>query len=314
MRISKVFMRHSVLFVTCLGVLALTPAASFTTPAQDEETTRKLWDTAYIDAPKKPAASGHRAARRRYRVVTPDIAPAGVSADAVLGVTIWRLRPSKPADSGERLIVHESGSGAIEWAPERVSSETRFSEGDRLRLSFEAARAGFLYVIDREQYADGALGEPYLIFPTTRTRGGNNAVNIGTVIEVPAQDDSPPYFTLRRSKANQVGESLTVLVSAAPIEDLEIKEKAQKVPEEKLTAWERLWGGRTGRLEMEGGEGKPWTGAEKAAGAGARSLSVSEPAPQTVYYHPGEKSMVPVLISVQLHYGRSSPQVRTRRH
>ena len=52
----------------------------------------------------------------------------------------------------------------------------------------------YLYVIDREQYADGTQGEPYLIFPTTRTRGGDNSVKAGRVMEIPSQDDNPPYL------------------------------------------------------------------------------------------------------------------------
>jgi hypothetical protein len=43
---------------------------------------------------------------------------------------------------------------------------------------------GYLYVIDREQYEDGTLGEPVQIFPTTRTRGGDNSVKPGSLIEI----------------------------------------------------------------------------------------------------------------------------------
>ena len=75
-------------------------------------------------------------------------------------------------------------------------------------LSFESARAGFLYVIDREQYADGSASEPYLIFPTSRTRGGDNRVEAGRLIEVPDQADRPNYFSVRRSRPDQVAETL----------------------------------------------------------------------------------------------------------
>ena len=314
MRTNNSFLCLSLLLATCFAVLVLLPAATIPACAQEEETTRKLWDTAYTEKAKKPAAAGRLTARRRYKVITPNVTAAGVSQDTVLGVTIWRLRPSKPSDTGERLITHDGSSGPVEWIPERASSAVKFSEGDRVRLSFEAARAGYLYVIDREQYADGSLGEPYLIFPTTRTRGGNNAVNIGQIVEIPSQDDNPPYFTLRRSKATQVGESLTVIVSPTPIEDVQINEMAQKLTAEKLAAWEKRWGGPAGRMEMENGEGQPWTGAEKAAGAGTtRALGKDEPAPQTLYYRPGAKSTEPMLVSVQLKYGAGSGKAGTRR-
>src|SRR6266542_561933 len=149
----------------------------------------------------------------------------GVSADSVIGVTLWRWRPSRPADAGERIITHD-GPDSVEWLPERVSSSGRLSEGDRIRVSIEAARTGYLYVVDQEQYADGSKGEPYLIFPTTRTRGGDNAVKAGRIIEVPAQDDSPPYFTLKRSRINHVGENVIFMVTPTPIVGLVITDNA----------------------------------------------------------------------------------------
>jgi hypothetical protein len=295
--------------VTTLCVVGLPTAARQT---QGEEATRHLWDTAFINQGTNQAAA-KRPARRSYRIVTPQIPVAGVSADSVIGVTLWRLRPSRPADTGERIIVHE-GPDASAWLPERVSSGGRLSEGDRIRVSIEAAHTGYLYVVDQEQYADGSKGDPFLIFPTTRTRGGDNAVKAGRVVEIPAQDDSPPYFTLRRSRADNVGESVTVLVSPNPIEGLAINDKAQRLSVETLALWEKSWGAQAGRLEMEGGEGRPWTKQEKEAGAdGTRSLNEDDPAPQTIYYRPRTDNKSPVLIKVQLQYARPRPVVTRRR-
>ena len=281
-------------------------------PAQEEEATRHLWDTAFISQGKKRAAA-KRPARRSYRIVTPDVPVAGVAADSVIGVTLWRLRPSRPADVGERSIVHE-GPGAAGWVPERVSSLAKLSEGDRIRVSIEAARTGYLYVVNQEQYADGSKGEPYLIFPTTRTRGGDNKVAAGRVVEIPAQDDSPPYFTLKRSRGDHVGESLIVLVSPAPIEGVAMTDRAQRLSAETLAAWEKSWGAQTGRLEMAGGEGRPWTRPEQEAGADAtRALKEDEPAPQTIYYRPGVSGKSPVLIRVRLQYARPGTPAKRRR-
>jgi hypothetical protein len=36
----------------------------------------------------------------------------------------------------------------MEWLPERVASNGRLAEGDRIRISIEAARSGYLYVVD----------------------------------------------------------------------------------------------------------------------------------------------------------------------
>lgn len=307
-RIIPVFtIRATRLLVVGICALALCSVClvARTQNTQDEETTRKLWDTAFSATRRKPTRTGRKTAGRgNYRVATPRISPAGVSSESVVGVTVWRLRPSREADEGERIIVHE-GSDAAAWIPERVPGNAGLSEGDRVRLSIEAARTGYLYVIDREQYADGTLGEPYLIFPTTRTLGGDNRVKAGRLIDLPAQEDSPPFFTLKRSRADQAGELLTVIVTPAPLDELQIGAQAQKLSAERVSQWEKAWGGQVGRLELSDGEGKGWTKEEKEAGAStAHILKADAPNPQALYYRPGIKSAEPFLIKVQLQYRR----------
>lgn len=279
--------------------------------AQGPDSTRKLWDTAFIDQPKRPG--GAPSEKRRYRIATPNVPPDRVAADTVVGVTLWRLRPSRTTDTGERILVQE-GSESADWIPERVEADTKLTAGTRVRLSVEAARAGYLYVIDREQYADGSLGEPYLIFPTTRTNAGNNEVKAGRIIEIPTQDDRPPFFTLKPSRSNQVSEVISVLVSPTPLDGLEIGATAQKLSVQQVATWEKTWGGTVGRLEMQGGAGKTWTRQEREAGADAtRSLSQDEPAPQSLYYKPEAKSGQPVMVNVALRYGKVTRAARTRR-
>src|SRR6266404_8129204 len=113
-----------------------------------------------------------------------------------VGVTVWRLRPSRSSDEGARVLVQE-GLKQAEWTPERIEADTPLKIGDRVRLSVESPRPGFLYIIDREQYADGSLGEPMLIFPTLRTRGGGNRVLPGRLIDIRAQEEQYSYFTAR---------------------------------------------------------------------------------------------------------------------
>ena len=110
--------------------------------AQDRETTRKLWDTAFIDQPAKRPSTG-AAKGRRYRIATPNISPAQVAGDTVVGITLWRLRPSRTADTGERILVQE-GSESADWIPERVEADTKLTAGTRVRLSVEAARQGYV--------------------------------------------------------------------------------------------------------------------------------------------------------------------------
>ena len=122
-----------------------------------------------------------------------------------LGVTIWRLTPEAKSTTSDkdvaRLLVQESGASK-EYIPQRVAADTTFKQGDKVRLSFESPAAGYLYVFDREIYADGKVGEPVQVFPTMSARGGNNRVEAGSVIDIPAQSDGIPYFTLKSSDSN----------------------------------------------------------------------------------------------------------------
>lgn len=262
-----------------------------------EDATRKLWDTAFI----APANSKKTTTRRRaYRIATPNVPVNNVAPETVVGVTLWRLRPANRSDSGERLIVHDNNATS-EWLPERISATTRLIQGDKLRISVETVRAGYLYVIDREQYADGTLGDPYLIFPTTRTSGGNNEVSVGRLLEIPAQDDSPPFFTMKKSRPDHVAEVLSVLVTPTPLQEVQITDKAQKLTDAQVASWEKAWGTSVGRLEMTT-TGQTWTKEEKDATT--RALTANAPAPQLLFYRPSVKSTEPMYVKLRLQYRR----------
>jgi hypothetical protein len=260
-----------------------------------EEATRKLWDTAFIASSSNKKTT---ARRRAYRNATPNVPVNNVAPETVVGVTLWRLRPANRADSGERLIVHDNNATS-EWLPERISATTRLVQGDKLRISVETVRTGYLYVIDREQYADGTLGEPYLIFPTTRTSGGNNEVAVGRLLEIPAQDDSPPFFSMRKSRPDHVAEVLSVLVTPTPLEEVQITDKAQKLTDAQVASWEKARGTSVGRLEMSE-TGQTWTKEEK--NATTRALTASAPAPQLLFYRPSVKPTEPMYVKLRLQY------------
>jgi hypothetical protein len=218
-----------------------------------------------------------------------------------VGITIWRLRASTSSDDGPKLAVPEGG-GTSWWTPERTQAGTLFKIGDRVRLSIESPRTGYLYVIDREQYADGTLGEPSVIFPTRLARGGDNRVSAGMLVEIPDQQDRPPYFNLTRHRADQIGELLTVLVTPQPIAEINIGLKQAKLSPEQIRSWERLWETQAELFEMEGGAGTSWTKEEQQASSiSGRSLTQEEPTPQTIYrvrVKPGN----PLLVTVALRY------------
>ena len=281
-----------------LGLMLLVLVAGSVLMAQNpDDMTRKLWDTAFTGSSTK------KNTRRRptgYRLATPNVPTNNVAPETVVGVTLWRLRPARQSDSGERLIVHEDNSDN-EWIPERISANTRLVQGDKLRISVEAVRGGYLYVIDREQYADGSLGEPYLIFPTRRTAGGDNHVAIGRLVEIPAQDDNPPFFTMKKSRADHVAEVLSVIVTPTKLEGIEITNNALKLTDAQVTAWEKSWGSHVGNLEMSTA-GQTWTKEEKDART--RALTASAPPPQLVFYRPSVKPTEPMFVKLRLNYRR----------
>jgi hypothetical protein len=218
-------------------------------------------------------------------------------------LTIWRLRRATAAEVGERIVVQEEG-GVVEWIPERVEAGRPLRIGEKIRMSFESQQAGYLYVINREQYADGRLGEPLLIFPTTRTRNGDNQVAAGRLIEIPAQEDRPNFFTMRRGRMDQTGEQLIALITPQPLTELTIGAEPLKLTDELVSKWEQVWGATAVMFERANVGGKTWTRGEREAGADAtRRLTQDEPGPQTIFRvaaGPDE----PRLIKLTLRYVR----------
>jgi hypothetical protein len=280
---------------------------------EEEDETRGLWNKVFKRArdrasakvkqttakPQNPAAKPQVATRPRVKsgAVEPSVPPAEALAETIeeelIGVTLWHLRNATQGDdrSGPRLLVQKSGAPAgqasaqrDELLAERVNADTPFSAGQRLRLSIEVPRAGasYVYVIDREVYADGSKGDPYLIFPAKSTPRGDEVVTAGKLTYVPSRNDPIPYFRLERSRADQVSEQLTIIISPQPL-DLVPGDGPLKLNPARLARWEREWGSKTERREARGSVGQGWTVAEKEAGEGGRKLVQSDPLPQTIH-------------------------------
>ncbi|MDX2031012.1 MAG: hypothetical protein SF339_10105 [Blastocatellia bacterium] len=277
---------------------ALLLAGLLAVPASTQETTRRLWDSDLFKTQSKKTAP----AKRRYRIATPQLSPEKVDGDSVLGITLWRLRPARTTDDKRvRLLKHARDNARnSEWTPERIDTGTPLTAGQRLRLSIEAARDGYLYVVDRELYADGSMGDPYLIFPTLSIRKGDNRVAVGKIFDIPNDET---YFILEPSRPDQIGEVLTVLVSPHPLEGFTIGEQEVPISKELLASWEKSWGAQIGRLDLETGAGQPWTKAERDAAANKRTLQADSPPPQSLFYRPAAKPGDPLLANVKLRYG-----------
>jgi len=267
--------------------------------------TRGIVPEGVVQARPPAKASAPAALKPKYQPVGEDVTKSlrQGSAAKQVGVTVWRLRPGTSGDGGARILVQEEAN-TIEWVPERVGSSTTLRAGDRVRLTIESPEPGYLYVIDRERYASGERGAPYLIFPTARTRGGDNRVSGGKLIDIPAQDDRPNFFSLRNSRPDQTEEELTILLTREPLGGLTLGPKALLLTTEQVAAWEKQWGGgKVERFELSGGAGKTWTKVEQEAASNAtRLLTQEDPPPQTVYRAVAAKATDPLLVKVQLRY------------
>ena len=259
--------------------------------AQDQDVvTRQIWDTRMQQkrdqAQAKPTAIQQQKAK-------------GPVKGGLVGLTIWNMRRSKPEDTREiRAMIHEE-TGDVELTPERISVDSPLKEKQRVRISVESAEEGYLYIIDRDHYADGSKSPAHLIFPTKRTRGGNAKVKPGMVVEIPGPEDKPAHFTITRTRADQVSETLTILVSPKPIPGLEITENRQQLSDTQVAAWEKQWQAKTLKLEAKGQEGKAYTVAEKQAASGGKLLTGTDPVPQTMY-QVENKAGEPILLQVPL--------------
>ena len=231
--------------------------------------------------PVKPAAGGSSQSTSKSNDLA--ISSAAFAANEQLGVTLWRLRPEQVGDNGARLLTMKgSTNDSSKMVAERVGLDTAFEKGEKVRISVESPRSGYLYIIDRELRKDATVGDAYLIFPTLKTRGGDNNVNAGKVIEVPAQTDKPFYFEITPSDENYAGELLTVIVSPVRIEGLQLKMDPIKLPASLVEKWETLWERMSTAFELETGRGLTYTEEEKEAGTGMRLLTQKSPAPQTL--------------------------------
>ena len=261
---------------------------------------------------------------RRRSKNTPQVKPNPKETATIeeVGVTMWRLRPPRNTDTGPKLPVKVDDSVQM-WTPERISVNTQFQSGDRVRLAIESKRPGYLYVINSEMYRDGRVGKPVLLFPFPIQQ--DNQVEAGVLVDIPGQSDVPPYFYIDPKAPGYVGELLLVIISPRPLDGLQLGEgKDQEIINVDLLAqWEEQWGTDVNLYMKDGGEGEALTDSEQQAACGAstrqlvrenpgtqnagstpcgaktRRLTREEPLPQNIYRVSVPKDQ-PVIIPVRI--------------
>ena len=227
-----------------------------------------------------------------------------------IGVTIARGRRATEAESKDYSIAKVRLRDGRELVFERISDNNPVQHETLIQLMVEylasgdaagkqqSNRIGYLYVINRVQYADGKFGPARLIFPTSRTYGGDNRVLPGKTVMLPAPD-RPWQITRSKSGPVQAFETYTIIISAGALSDNQGRElQGDDIGGESLEAlvvgWTRSWGGTQSRGDLERGEGLLTTQREQAAsgdpsarqrdtGELGSDLTQDDPPPQMVF-------------------------------
>ena len=299
-------------FALTLSALQINPrtdvsalAASAQQQSDDEDQERQLFAKEFLQA----RSTGMQKRNTQSQRSTTGRAPATTdTAPSMLGITLWRLRPADKKDETQARLLEQESDSEVILIGERVGASTTFQEGQKVRLGVESPRSGYLYVIDREQYADGTYSDPYLIFPTLKTRGGDNSVEAGRLVEIPDQDDHPFYFKMNRHRPDQTGEVLTFLVTPQPIPNLELSRKALKLTNEQYTQWEQKWKAPARRVELANHAGKAYTKTEMTAGANKMMLLGPADLPPQIIFRLNNKSTGAVMVTLPLMYGTSNAE------
>lgn len=290
-----------VITVCVLGV-----GGTFLSVAQGQEGSKGIESKEVIERPvtlpppktssnKRPVKRSNR--RVTYRSSKPftKSSPGPGFEYAKVGVTIWRLKGDGSKDLGQ--------VGEEAQTLEQVEVSTQLAIGSNVRLGVEPiTREGYLYVIDREQFADGSYGTPQLIFPTMRTRKGNNLVRAFERVLIPRR---PSYFRINRSGTGktQIAEVLTIIISPTKLQlPVSLSDKPMTLRAEQIKEWETKWSAPVVELEMEGGAGET-TGAKDMGQVGEESqqLTADDSLPQTVYRVTVKRGS-PLLVTVPLRF------------
>lgn len=292
----------------CVLVLCLLGAGA----GRAQETSKDIRSEEVIKRPARARASKGAVKPRRpvtYQASAP-FNPTARSAQgtevAQVGITVWRLQ-------GSAKSLEQEGAEASPQLLETLGAGAPLAAGDRVRIGIEPLMAdGYLYIINREQYADGSFGVARLIFPTLRTRNGDNHVQAHQLIYIPAR---PSYFKVNPRGAagkQQVAEVLTVIIAPTPLNlPAPLGDTALTLDTEQVAQWERLWGQPGVRLEMEDGAGRTMAAQQRGTKGFDQEgeeapLTEDDPLPQTIY-RVAVKAGNPLLVTVPLRFKAPAP-------
>lgn len=210
---------------------------------------------------------------------------------ASLGFTLYRLQNAAADEDESKGFTEVNQKTGKRQKVVRLEAETPLIVGETARIVIESlSHNGYLYIINREKFADGTYGVAKLVFPTLNSRRGNNFVRAGILTFVPAP---PDYFQITTdTKRKQTAEELTIIVSPKPLIDAALlQENAITISTDRLIEWVKLWETDEVQRELDGGVGQTITLAEQTAGEDQakgfteikQTLTQDDALPQTVF-------------------------------
>jgi hypothetical protein len=282
-----------------IGIVSLDPGK-----AQDDEGAKDIKADVFVNSRRRGKSGNSSRYRRASRTLAKGIELSAKDGSvARVGVTIWRFRPTQANDKTKELIVEEDDEKPSEWTLERVDEGTSLAPGQRIRLSIESlSRDGYLYVINREEYADGTLGDPILVFPTQKS-AAVNYVQAGRLVYLPS---ATGRFRIKPSDSGKehVAEVLTVIVAPKPLVSADrLGGKSTRLKRIQVEDWLRQWETPVVKFELDGGAGQAMTAVEQSAAQTSVLLTQEDPAPQTVFQI-ASKPGHPLLITVPLKFAK----------
>jgi hypothetical protein len=228
--------------------------AAVTLVALAQQGNRGLWDSSF----------------RAYRASSLSSNPS-VRDDAFLGVTIWRLRPSKTTDDPVGITLD---AGAA-WTPERVSQSSHLSMGDRFQIVVESPRSGYLYIVRQSRNSDYAM-ETRVIFPTPLDK--DNYLSAGRVLVAPSTRDRPSYF--RYTSFNPEATYTVILIP----QRLPDGPGRDQIVADQLADWKTVWDYPVAHLDDPDLSTKITKAEIEAVKPPFRTLTYNDPLPQNLYH------------------------------
>lgn len=206
---------------------------------------------------------------------------------ADLGLTFWRLGPATE-DERAKFEVESDPATRKPILAKRESYQAEFADGDFVRISLEStSHDGYLYVFNREKFADGSYGKTVMIFPSESD--GNTHVQPGDLVFVPGPPNTVSFVIEANPEKKRVAEQLIVIVSPKMLIPAANLKDEMEISDEQIYKWMAQWEMPMTVRESEDGKGEALTKVEANAGVQAKGIRVrkpltqDDPPPQTVF-------------------------------